>query len=86
MPVISVFLGIVVKMYNADHPPPHFHVSYGDHEAIVEIGSGKVLGGRLPPRVRSLVEEWRQGRILDLKRTWLDCQALKTPRRIKPLE
>ena len=86
MPVVSVFFGIVVRMYHADHAPPHFHATYGDHEAIVDISSGRVLAGRLPPRVRSLVEEWRRARHSELKRAWLDCQALKPPHRVKPLE
>jgi Domain of unknown function (DUF4160) len=28
MPEISRFYGIVIQLYYADHPPPHFHVSY----------------------------------------------------------
>ncbi len=24
-------------MYYADHPPAHFHVLYGEHEAVVKI-------------------------------------------------
>lgn len=86
MPVLSVFLGIVIRMYHADHAPPHFHATYGDHEAILEIGSGKVLAGRLPPRVLALVEEWRRKRLAELKRAWQDAQALKPPRRVRPLE
>jgi hypothetical protein len=27
MPDISRFFGIVIKMFFADHAPPHFHVS-----------------------------------------------------------
>jgi hypothetical protein len=29
MPEISRFLGIVIRMYYRDHPPPHFHAEYG---------------------------------------------------------
>jgi len=86
MPVISVFFGIMIRMYHADHAPPHFHAMYGDHDAIVEIVSGRIIAGHLPPRVRSLVEEWRRKRVSELKRAWQDAQNLKAPRRIKPLE
>ena len=34
MPTISVFYGIVVKMFFADHEPPHIHVEYGGDEAV----------------------------------------------------
>ena len=30
------FLGIVIRMYDRDHPPPHFHAEYGEHEITVE--------------------------------------------------
>jgi len=28
MPIISSFFGIYVRMYFADHAPPHVHVEY----------------------------------------------------------
>jgi hypothetical protein len=37
MPEISRFLGIVVTMYDGDHPPPHFHVRYGNFKAVISI-------------------------------------------------
>jgi uncharacterized protein DUF4160 len=36
MPTISWFYGIAIRMYFVDHPPPHFHAVYGEHEANVE--------------------------------------------------
>ena len=36
MPRICSFYGIVIVMYFDDHPPPHFHARYGEHEAQVE--------------------------------------------------
>ena len=29
--------------------PPHFHATYGDDEAQVEIASGDIVGGSLSP-------------------------------------
>lgn len=58
MPEISRFFGIIILMYYNDHPPPHFHVRYGDHKAIIAIESLAVLNGRLPPRALGLVVEW----------------------------
>jgi hypothetical protein len=51
VPQISAFYGIVVAMYFADHPPPHFHVRYGEFQAQIEIASGAVISGTLPARV-----------------------------------
>lgn len=57
MPEISRFLGMIVAMYYNDHPPPHFHVRYGEHQAIMGIEDAQVLGGALPPQVLGLVTE-----------------------------
>jgi len=58
VPEISRFFGIVVAMYYDDHPPPHFHVRYGEHRAILEIGAPGILAGQLPKRALRLVTEW----------------------------
>jgi hypothetical protein len=34
MPTISIFYGIMIRMFFNDHPPPHFHARYGEFEAI----------------------------------------------------
>ena len=33
MPVISVFFGIVIRMYYEDHDPAHFHAEYEGQRA-----------------------------------------------------
>ena len=33
MPEICRFYGIIIKMYFADHAPPHFHAEYAEYEA-----------------------------------------------------
>ncbi|MDQ2650484.1 MAG: DUF4160 domain-containing protein [Actinomycetota bacterium] len=58
MPRISAFYGIVIAMYFDDHPPPHFHARYGEHQAQIVIATGDVLHGELPRRALKLVEEW----------------------------
>ena len=45
MPTISLFFGIVIKMRNNEHPPPHIHVEYQGFAASVEIKTGDVLVG-----------------------------------------
>ena len=85
MPVISVFFGILVRLFHDDHNPPHFHVEYGEHRAVVEIATGKVLAGRLPTRARRLAEEWRQLNGRRLQAAWAEAQAGRPPRRIPPL-
>lgn len=55
-------------MYWRDHPPPHVHVYYQGFEAIVEIETGEVIGGSLPPAAMRIIRPWiarRRGELLD---------------------
>ena len=73
-------------MYYKDHPPPHFHARYGDFEAVIAIESGEVLGGRLPPRVLGLVQEWREYHRMELTEDWQLARERKALKQIEPLE
>ena len=86
MPEISRFLGLVLSMYYSDHRPPHFHVRYGDHEAIIAIESGRLLGGGLPTRASHLVEEWRSLHVAELLEDWQLAEDRRPLRKIAPLE
>lgn len=37
MPEITRFYGIIIKLFFADHPPPHFHAIYGEYNAISNL-------------------------------------------------
>lgn len=50
MPTISLFYGIIIRMYwkdNAKHKMPHMHAYYGDYEAIFTL-DGDILSGEFP--------------------------------------
>lgn len=85
MPIVSIFFGIVIRIYCGDHNPPHFHAEYGSDEALFEIKSGKHMQGKLSKRVMSLVEEWRKMHVAELLKAWEMARSLKKPKRIKPL-
>jgi hypothetical protein len=59
MPEISRFFGMVIAMYYDDHVPPHFHVRYGEHKAIITIDTLEMVDGYLPVRAFGLVVGWR---------------------------
>lgn len=44
MPVISMFLGIIIRMFNnGEHNPPHFHASYQGYEAVFDTEGEEAL-------------------------------------------
>ncbi|HDO27123.1 MAG TPA: DUF4160 domain-containing protein [Bacteroidetes bacterium] len=40
-----------------DHTPPHFHVWYGDYEAIVTI-KDSIVKGEMPQRALKMIFDW----------------------------
>lgn len=86
MPTISVFFGIVIRMYYDDHSPPHFHAYYGEHSAIIEIETLRVRSGRIAQRALAMVLEWAQEHREELTRDWQLAEAHEPLVSIKPLE
>ncbi len=54
MPAISVFYGILIRMFFNDHPPPHFHARYGEFEATIDIATLDIMEGQLPASIEPL--------------------------------
>ena len=86
MPTISVFYGIVIQMFWADHAPPHFHALYGEHEALVDIRTLAVIRGSLPRRALALVLEWAAQHRGELMEDWTLCESMQQPKKIQPLD
>ena len=82
MPIIASFFGIYVRMYFADHGPPHIHVEYQGHEGLVGIDDGVLLEGQLPARAQALVRQWCLDHRLELDENWRKAQALLPLNRI----
>ena len=86
MPRISEFYGIVIAMYYDEHEPPHFHVVYGGHKAVVGINPIQVRQGNLPRRAQSLVYEWAAMHQQELLEDWQRARAHLPLHRIAPLD
>lgn len=82
MPIISSFFGIYVRMYFADHAPPHVHVEYQGHEALVAVETGEILQGGLPKRAGALIRHWCLDHGDELRHNWARAQALQPLSRI----
>jgi len=85
MPELCRFYGIVIRMYFADHPPPHFHAEYGEHEALITIEDTQIFSGSLPPRALSLVREWTFLHKEELRDAWDAARQAKPLGKIEPL-
>jgi Domain of unknown function (DUF4160) len=86
MPRISTYYGIAIYMYFRDHSPPHFHAIYGEHEAVIDIETAKVIDGSFPRRALKLVVEWTKAHRAELEDDWGRAQAGEPLHSIEPLE
>ena len=79
MPVLSRFYGIIIRMYfqQAEHNPPHIHALYGEDMAAIDIQTGEVLEGHLPPKALAMVREWAAIHKGDLLHMW-ETQEFKS--------
>ena len=86
MPIISIFFGIIIRVFHLDHDPPHIHATYSGQVAAYDIRTRKKLYGKLPKRAERLVKEWLKVRRIDVKRAWESARKHQAPSRVKPLE
>ncbi|MFZ4580404.1 MAG: DUF4160 domain-containing protein [Myxococcota bacterium] len=86
MPEISRFLGLVVRMYWDDHPPPHIHVEYAGEQAILRFDTMEVVRGRLHGRALALLIEWAVLHRAELAANWTRVERGEPLQPIAPLE
>ena len=86
MPEIARFYGIIIKLFFGDHPPPHFHAVYGEHNALFNIQTLEMIEGDLPQRARKMVMEWAAIHQQELMNNWELLENNQTPNRIDPLD
>lgn len=61
MPVISMFYGIIIRMFYFDtdrHKAPHMHVQYAEENAVIGLPDGDLLEGVLQSSKMKLVQAW----------------------------
>lgn len=88
MPIISMFYGIIIRMYlidNRHHNLPHIHAKYAEFEASVKIEDGEILAGELPRKQLRLVQAWIELHRDELEADWELASAGENPYKISPL-
>jgi len=85
MPTISIFFGLIVRMYYKDHQPPHIHVQYQGDKAVIDLESVTLSEGQIPPRCLRLVQAWVEIHKDDLYANWELCRNGEEPFKIMPL-
>ena len=85
MPELSRFYGISIRMYFADHAPPHFHALYGEEEVVIDIRRLAIIRGNFSPLAFGLLMEWASIHQDDLLAAWDQAVKAQAPMKIAPL-
>lgn len=87
MPVLSIFYGIIVRMYReagGRHNLPHIHAEFSGNEVVVAL-DGTVLEGEIPKGKMKLLEAWMEIHRDDLEANWKLLSGGEQFFRIDPL-
>lgn len=88
MPVLSIFFGIIVRMYQergGKHNMPHIHAEYSGDEIVVAL-DGTILEGEIPKNRLKLLEAWMEIHREDLEANWKLLSSGEQFFRIDPLK
>lgn len=58
MPTISMFYGILIRMFFYDtdkHSVPHLHAEFQGDVGVYSIPDGELLAGKLPPKKHKML-------------------------------
>ena len=86
MPTVSMFYGIIIRMFFDEHAPPHFHAQYDGFKATISIKELCFLSGSLPRRAQELVLEWAKLHQTELATDWDLCRRHRQPNPITQLK
>ena len=89
MPTISMFYGIIIRMYYFDdqqHHAPHIHVHYQNFKAVYAIKTNEVLSGNIPKVKHKLVDAWIELHRDELMADWLLALEGEAVFKIEPLK
>ena len=86
MPIISMFFGIIIRMFYDDHNPPHIHVEFQGNRALLDF-RGNILRGDLSSKTAlRLTREWIDLHQNELNEDWELARDGKEINKIAPLE
>ncbi len=86
MPIVSVFFGIIVRMYYQEHEPAHVHVEFQGARAAFAL-DGTCIGGNLESSTAArLVRQWLDLHKDEVEANWLRIRRGRALQRIAPLD
>ena len=86
MPVISIFFGIVIRMYYREHEPKHFHAEHQAQHGKFDFDGNQIVGNITSRNALDLIRQWALANRPALEANWSKITARQPLDRIPPLE
>lgn len=86
MPIISVFFGIVVRMFYREHEPAHFHAEYQGQQGKFDFDGNAIAGTIQSGTALRLIADWARRHRAELELNWEKTKAGRPLDRIEPLD
>jgi len=84
MPAISIFFGIVIRMFYNDHDPPHFHAEYQGQRGKFIPRGGCSTESQSRTALR-LIKQWARQHEAEICANWRRMKVGKPLETIEPL-
>ncbi len=85
MPYVSMFFGIIIRMYHNEHNPPHFHAEYQGQRGLFDLNGEPIKGNMKSNTAKKLIKEWAILHREELLENWNRATQGSDIARIAPL-
>ncbi len=85
MSYVSMFFGIIIRMFYSEHNPPHFHAEYQGSEGIFNFEGDMLQGNIKSNTALKLIKEWAVLRNAELEENWKNITDKAAINKIEPL-
>ena len=86
MPYVSMFFGIIIRMFYNEHNPPHFHADYQGQKGMFDFNGNLIKGNFKSKTAKKLLKEWALLHTSELNKNWVKAEQGLLIDRIAPLD
>lgn len=86
MPYVSMFFGIIIRMFHNDHNPPHFHAEYQGQRGVFDFDGEMTRGTIKSKTAKKLIKEWANLHRQELVENWEKAMSSRQIDKIAPLD
>jgi len=86
MLIISMFFGIIIRMFYKEHEPSHFHAEYQGQQGKFDLDGEMIVGNIQSRTALRLIREWASLHRRELEANWENMKASRPLQMIEPLQ